>query len=83
MIRHAAEIELGGPRDGVGEFRKAGIVAALEAAGLSRYRVTFGDLGLFSALLEDTEMPARWRQRLREAICTSRFTAPAGGVEAA
>ena len=40
-------------------------IAALEAAGLSRYRVTFGDLGLFSALLEDTEMPARWRQRLR------------------
>ena len=40
-------------------------ITALEAAGLSRYRVTFGDLGLFSALLEDTDMPARWRQRLR------------------
>jgi ATP phosphoribosyltransferase regulatory subunit len=40
-------------------------ISALEAAGLSRYRVSFGDLGLFSALLEDTEMPARWRQRLR------------------
>mgnify|MGYP001157916281 CR=1 FL=1 len=40
-------------------------ISALEAAGLSRYRVSFGDLGLFSALLEDTDMPARWRQRLR------------------
>lgn len=40
-------------------------ISALEAAGLSRYRVSFGDLGLFSALLDDTEMPARWRQRLR------------------
>lgn len=40
-------------------------ISALEAAGLSRYRVSFGDLGLFSALLGDTEMPARWRQRLR------------------
>ncbi|WP_421692743.1 ATP phosphoribosyltransferase regulatory subunit [Aestuariivirga sp.] len=40
-------------------------ISALEAAGLARYRVSFGDLGLFSALLEDTEMPERWRQRLR------------------
>jgi ATP phosphoribosyltransferase regulatory subunit len=40
-------------------------ISALEAAGLSRYRVSFGDLGLFSALLEDTDMPERWRQRLR------------------
>ncbi|MCA3554972.1 ATP phosphoribosyltransferase regulatory subunit [Aestuariivirga sp.] len=40
-------------------------ISALEAAGLPRCRVSFGDLGLFSALLEDTGMPARWRQRLR------------------
>ncbi len=40
-------------------------IAALEAAGLSKLKVTLGDLGLFSALLEDTEMPARWRRRLR------------------
>ncbi|MFN4141938.1 ATP phosphoribosyltransferase regulatory subunit [Aestuariivirga sp.] len=40
-------------------------ISALEAAGLSRYRVGFGDLGLFSALLADTEMPERWRRRLR------------------
>jgi ATP phosphoribosyltransferase regulatory subunit len=40
-------------------------ISALEVAGLQRYRVTFGDLGLFSALLDDTDMPDRWRQRLR------------------
>ncbi len=40
-------------------------ISALEVAGLQKYRVTFGDLGLFSALLDDTDMPARWRQRLR------------------
>lgn len=40
-------------------------ISALEAAGLSRYRVSFGDLGLFSALLGDTEMPERWRRRLK------------------
>jgi ATP phosphoribosyltransferase regulatory subunit len=40
-------------------------ISALEATGLTRYRVSFGDLGLFSALLEDTDMPARWRQRLK------------------
>lgn len=41
-------------------------ISALEAAGLQRYRVTFGDVGVFSALLEDTAMPSRWRQRLRQ-----------------
>ena len=40
-------------------------ISALEAAGLSRFKVTLGDLGLFSALLDDTEMPPRWRERLR------------------
>jgi ATP phosphoribosyltransferase regulatory subunit len=40
-------------------------VSALEAAGLSRLKVTVGDLGLFSALLDDTAMPERWRKRLR------------------
>jgi ATP phosphoribosyltransferase regulatory subunit len=40
-------------------------ISALEAAGLTRYRVSFGDLGLFSALLADTDMPERWRQRLK------------------
>ncbi|MCB1377688.1 MAG: ATP phosphoribosyltransferase regulatory subunit [Alphaproteobacteria bacterium] len=40
-------------------------ISALEAAGLTRFRVTFGDLGLFSALLADTDMPERWRRRLQ------------------
>lgn len=40
-------------------------ISALEAAGASSLKVTLGDIGLFSALLEDIEMPARWRRRLR------------------
>ena len=40
-------------------------LSALEAAGLAKYRVTLGDLGLFNALLEDTPMPERWRHRLQ------------------
>lgn len=40
-------------------------IAALEAAGLTRFQVTLGDLGLFSALLDDTQMPERWRRRLQ------------------
>ncbi len=40
-------------------------ISALEATGLTKFRVTLGDLGLFSALLEDTPMPARWRNRLK------------------
>lgn len=40
-------------------------ISALEAAGLSRMTVTVGDIGLFSALLDDTAMPSRWRARLR------------------
>ncbi len=40
-------------------------ISALEAAGLSKLKVTLGDLGLFNALLEDMPMPNRWRRRLR------------------
>ncbi len=40
-------------------------VSALEAAGLSKLKVTLGDLGLFNALLDDMPMPDRWRRRLR------------------
>ncbi len=40
-------------------------IQALEAAGLGKFRVILGDLGLFSALLGDTDMPERWRRRLR------------------
>jgi ATP phosphoribosyltransferase regulatory subunit len=38
--------------------------SGLEAAGLTGFKITLGDLGLFAALLEDTDMPARWRRRL-------------------
>ncbi len=40
-------------------------IGALEAAGLSKLKVTIGDLGLFNALLADSPMPARWRRRLQ------------------
>lgn len=40
-------------------------ISALEAAGLTRFRVSFGDLGLFAGLLADTDMPERWRRRLQ------------------
>jgi ATP phosphoribosyltransferase regulatory subunit len=40
-------------------------VNALEAAGATGLKVTLGDVGLFGALLNDTEMPDRWRRRLR------------------
>jgi ATP phosphoribosyltransferase regulatory subunit len=38
--------------------------SGLEAAGLTGFKITLGDLGLFAALLEDTDMPERWRRRL-------------------
>jgi ATP phosphoribosyltransferase regulatory subunit len=40
-------------------------ISALEAAGATGLKVTLGDVGLFGALLTDTEMPDRWRRRLR------------------
>jgi ATP phosphoribosyltransferase regulatory subunit len=39
-------------------------IEALEAAGLSEWRVRLGDLGLFHALLRSIEMPDRWRRKL-------------------
>jgi len=39
-------------------------VEAVEAAGLFRYTVRLGDLGLFAALLRSLAMPERWRRRL-------------------
>src|SRR5690606_12348002 len=38
---------------------------AIRAAGLTSYGLRIGDLGLFQALLDAIEMPARWRERLR------------------
>jgi ATP phosphoribosyltransferase regulatory subunit len=37
---------------------------AVAGAGLARFRVTIGDLGLFAALLSSIPMPERWRRRL-------------------
>lgn len=39
---------------------------ALKAVGVNDYKIRFGDLGLFYALLDAIEMPDRWRKRLTE-----------------
>jgi ATP phosphoribosyltransferase regulatory subunit len=41
------------------------ILHALRAAGLERFSMRIGDLGLFRALLEALAIPHRWRERLR------------------
>src|SRR5256885_14953829 len=41
------------------------IVEALREAGLAQFQLSFGDLGLFTALLDALPMPQRWRRRLR------------------
>ncbi len=41
------------------------IVDAVEATGIDDYEIRCGDLGLFNALLDALEMPARWRGRLK------------------
>ena len=40
-------------------------LSALEVAGATGLRVTLGDLGLFSCLLDGMTMPDRWRRRLK------------------
>lgn len=40
------------------------IVEAVQAAGLKRFALRLGDLGLFNALLAALPMPERWRDRL-------------------
>jgi ATP phosphoribosyltransferase regulatory subunit len=39
-------------------------MAAMAAAGLERYRLRIGDLGLVHGLLHSIDMPERWRRRL-------------------
>jgi len=39
-------------------------VKAVQAAGLKDFTITIGDMSLIRALLEDIDMPARWRARL-------------------
>lgn len=38
---------------------------AIEAAGLRRYRVQIGDLGLFFGLIDKLDLPQRWREQLK------------------
>jgi ATP phosphoribosyltransferase regulatory subunit len=40
-------------------------VEAVRAAGLKDFRLRFGDIGLFFALLDALELPERWRLKLR------------------
>jgi ATP phosphoribosyltransferase regulatory subunit len=40
-------------------------VEAVRGAGLNDYRLRFGDLALFFALVEALDIPERWRQRLK------------------
>ena len=62
-----AGVEWFGGNDAIAEEARIMKLAlsALEATGLSRLKVTLGDLGLFNALLDDIAMPERWRRRLR------------------
>ncbi|WP_051928903.1 ATP phosphoribosyltransferase regulatory subunit [Thermopetrobacter sp. TC1] len=39
-------------------------VVALRRAGLKRFRLTLGDIGLVRALLADMPIPSRWREKL-------------------
>ena len=41
------------------------ICRGLQAAGLTKFEIRIGDLGLFHALLDAIDMPDRWRLRLR------------------
>lgn len=43
----------------------ATVMEALSAAGLGEWTIRIGDLGLFGAVLDAADMPARWRERLR------------------
>ena len=48
------------------------IIKAIEAAGLKRWTLQLGDLGLFRAVLEAAGLPGRWRKRLGEAFMRPR-----------
>src|SRR6185503_10287341 len=51
-------------RDGAEAIVLKLAIDAVKAAGLANLRVTIGDVGLFRALLADTDLPDRWRRRL-------------------
>jgi len=41
------------------------IIKALKTAGLEDFQIRIGDVGIFEALLNTLDMPARWRDRLK------------------
>ncbi|MEO1609625.1 MAG: ATP phosphoribosyltransferase regulatory subunit [Pseudomonadota bacterium] len=50
------------------------IIEALKAAGLTDFTIRIGDVGIFEALLNSLELPARWCRRLRAQFWRSRAT---------
>ena len=64
-FRQAGIEAFGGPDHEKAEAEiVARTIAALKAAGLTGFKLRFGDLGLFDALIGVIAMPDRWRQRL-------------------
>lgn len=59
-------------REGAEADSIALIIKAIEAAGLKRWTLQLGDLGLFRAVLEAAGLPERWRKRLGEAFLRPR-----------
>ncbi len=41
------------------------VITAVQSAGLKNFKLKFGDLGLFLALLDALDIPERWRMRLK------------------
>jgi ATP phosphoribosyltransferase regulatory subunit len=62
-----AGVELFGENDRAkGDAEILGVaIEALRAAGLKDFTLRLGDLGLFGALVDDLELPAHWRSRLK------------------
>ena len=62
-----AGIELFGDADRAkGDAEIMGLaIEAVRAAGLKDFTLRLGDLGLFGALVDDLELPAHWRSRLK------------------
>lgn len=65
-FRQAGIENIGDPDALRAEFEIVGLaVEALRSAGLNGMRARFGDVALFSALVEALSLPERWRGRLR------------------
>jgi len=65
-FRHAGVESIGGMERDIEDAKILAIlIEAVESAGLKDYRLKFGDLGLFQALLNALKVPKRWQTRLR------------------